>query len=169
MDKLLKFLLTTVVFLIGVITSACQPRTTPPGPRMAAGVYMDVAYEFYHWEEGLNLMIWHDAASSSSCDSSGSIENRIHTVDCHAISRLGKRFDWRIETQDGITGKFFVNNELVDLGKGQLFLVSTAGEEIDIQQVKANLEDLGPDNEKIIEFGLGTPSINAFIEIHKAE
>ena len=90
---------------------ACSPSSTPPGPDMAAGVYIDAAYEFFHWEEGLNVMIWHNAISSSSCNSSGSTDDPVHTVECNAASPKNHQFDWQIKTVDGLTGEFTINGE----------------------------------------------------------
>jgi hypothetical protein len=131
---------------------------------MAAGVYVSVGYEFFHWEEGLNVMIWHDAVSNSSCDSSGSTDDAVHTVICHAVSGTGKRFDWQIETLDGLTGEFRINDKPFDLSEGRIFIVTTSGGAIDIQQEQGDLSSVKPESESIVAYGLDNEDIKQFIQ-----
>jgi hypothetical protein len=143
---------------------ACSPRSTPPGPDMAAGVYIDVAYEFFHWEEGLNVMIWHDAVSSSSCNSSSSTDDPINTVDCSAASSAGDQFDWEIKTDDGIMGDFRINGDPYDLSAGAIFIVSIVDGVTDIQQLQGDLTNVMPDHDSIVAYGLNDEDIERFIQ-----
>lgn len=143
---------------------ACSSGSTPPAPDMAAGVYDNVAYEFFHWEEGLNVMIWHDAIRSSTCNSSGSTSDPVHTVDCYAASTEDLQFDWQIKTVDGMTGEFTINDEPYDLSAGAIFIVSIADGVTDIQQFQGNLTNVNPDHESIVAYGMSDKDIKQFID-----
>jgi hypothetical protein len=152
--------------LMILLSAGCSPLpvSTPPAPDMAGGVYVHVAYEYFHWQEGLDVMIWYNAPQSSSCDSSGSTSTKTHVVQCQAISETGQSFDWQIETSDGLTGKFVLNNNQFDLTEGNVFVVSTAQGQIDIQQFQCDLSSVRPESESITEFGLNDPDIAEFIQ-----
>ena len=140
------------------------PGSTPPAPDMVGGVYVHAAYEYLHWQEGLDVMIWYEATQSSSCDSSGSTSAKTHVVRCQALSESGLSLDWQIETSDGLTGKFSLNNNQFDLSAGNVFVVSTAQDPPEIRQFQRDLSSVKPENESIIEFGLNDPDIAKFIQ-----
>jgi len=131
---------------------------------MVGGAYVHAAYEYFHWREGLDIMIWYDAAQSSSCDSSGSTGAKTHEVRCQVFFESGRSLDWQIETSDGLTGKFTLNNDQFDLSVGNVFVVSTAQDPPEIQQFQRDLSGIKPENESIIEFGLNDPDIAKFIQ-----
>ena len=155
--------------LMILISAGCSlspvstPVSTPPAPDMAGGVYVHVAYEYFHWQEGLDVMIWYDAAQSSSCDSSGSTSAKTHVVQCQVISDTGQNLDWQIETSDGLTGEFTLNNDQFDLSEGNVFVVSTVQYPIEIRQFQRDLSSVKPESESITEFGLNDPDIAEFI------
>ncbi len=155
------------VFLIGFLsmaTAACFRSTTPPAPDMAGGVYEYAGYEFFHWQEGLDIMIWHDAIGSGTCDSSGATDDDTHLVQCQALSASGYDFFWQIETKDGRTAQFSINNQNYDLADGSVFLVTTANGQTDIQQLQRDLSDLNADDPSITSYSLADPDINQFIQ-----
>ncbi|UCF62343.1 MAG: hypothetical protein JSV37_06505 [Anaerolineaceae bacterium] len=148
----------------GFIFAACSPVSTPPGPDMAAGVYIQSGYEFYRWEEGLALMIWFDRAKSSACSSSSSTSDPVFVLRCHALTRSDVRFDWLLETEDGVTANFSIDGQSFDLDGGKLFLISTSSGEAEVVQIKRNLSSVRPEADSIIEFSLDDPVIQEFIQ-----
>jgi len=150
--------------LMILISAGCAPVSTPPAPDMVGGVYVRAAYEYFHWREGLDIMIWYDAAQSSFCDSSGSTSAEMHVVSCQALSESGRNLDWRIETSDGLTGKFALDNNQFDLSAGNVFVVSTAQDPPQVRQFQRDLSGVKPENESIIDFGLNDPDIAEFIQ-----
>jgi len=143
---------------------ACSYRSTPPGPDMAAGGYNYTAYDVFRWEQGLNVMIWHDAGSSSACSSSGSSDDPMHTVDCHAVSFEGQRFDWQIKTDDGLIGEFRINNDPYDLSDGSIFIVRTTDGIMDIQQLIGDFSSVSLEHESIVAYGLDHAELAQFIQ-----
>jgi hypothetical protein len=130
---------------------------------MAAGVYIQSGYEFYRWEEGLTLMIWFDGAKSSACSSSSSTSDPQFVLQCHAVSRSDVRFDWVLESEDGVTADFSIDGQSFDLEGGKLFLITTSSGEIEVQQIERDLSSVRPEADSITEFGLKDPVIQEFI------
>ncbi|NIS83203.1 MAG: hypothetical protein GTO14_24050 [Anaerolineales bacterium] len=153
-----------VVVLAMLFIGACSPTMTPPSPDMAAGVYVQSGYEFFRWDEGLSIMIWHDGTISSACGSSGSTTRPMLVIQCHAISKKDHRFDWRLETDDGITAKFSIDNTDFDLGDGNLFIISTASGETVVKQLQRDLSNVKAISESIVGFGLMDDDVKAFIQ-----
>lgn len=148
--------------ILGVI--GCSRVSTPPAPDMAAGVYVRAGYEYFHWKEGLAVMIWHDATKSSSCESSGSTSEVTHVVRCHAISEANHRFDWQIETRDGLTAEFSIDDNSFDLSDGNVFIVTTANGKTDIRQLQRDLSSVKPEGDSITEYALMDVDIQRFIQ-----
>jgi hypothetical protein len=161
----LKRLNAYILFLAfsGFLFAACSPASTPPGPDMAAGVYIQSGYEFYRWEKGLTLMIWFDGANSSACSSSSSTSDPQFVLQCHAMSTTDIRFDWHLKTEDGVTADFSIDNQSFDLDDGKLFLIRTSSGEAEVMQIERNLSSVRPDADSIIEFSLNDPTIQEFI------
>jgi hypothetical protein len=163
--KILKshILLLLLLTISGFLLAACSPASTPPGPDMAAGVYIQSGYEFYRWEEGLTLMMWFDGAKSSACSSSSSTSDPVFVLRCHAITRNDVRFDWLLKTEDGITADFSIDGQSFDLENGKLFLIRTSTGETEVLQIERNLSSVRPDADSITEFSLDDPVIQEFI------
>jgi hypothetical protein len=152
-----------LLVLSGFLFAACSPASTPPGADMAAGVYIQSGYEFYRWEEGLNLMIWFDGAKSSACSSSSSTSDPTYVLRCHAVSRTDIRIDWYLETEDGVTADFSIDGKSFDLEDGKLFLIRTSAGEAEVKHIDRDLSSVRPIADSIIEFSLNDPVIEEFI------
>jgi hypothetical protein len=156
------YLLSLSIFL-GLGLAACFGRT-PPGPDMAGGGYENASYEYFHWQEGLNVLIWHDANTSSTCHSSGSTRSDTHLVQCQAVSEDGFEFFWQIETSDGRTAQFTINNQPIDLANGTVFLITLDSDLLDIQQLQRDLSGVSAEHQSITQFSLDDREINQFIQ-----
>ena len=131
---------------------------------MAGGVYEFAGYEYFHWQEGLNILIWHDAITNSACNSSSSTSSDTTFVQCQAMSEDGYDFFWQIETGDGRTAEFSINNQPFDLADGTVFLVTTANGQTDIQQMQRDLSAVSASDQSITQFSLADPDIGQFIQ-----
>jgi hypothetical protein len=152
-----------LLFMLLVIAlSACSPDPTTD-PKIVAGVYVQSGYEFYRWEEGLALMIWHDGIVNSDCATSTNEQSFV--VHCQAISKDNVRFDWQLETKDGTTGKFSINDELFDLAYGSLFVITTSDGDTQVKQLKHDLSTVVPHADGVVEFGLSDPAILEHIQV----
>ena len=106
----LKTLLIIVAATLVATISACSFKSTPPGPSVAGGVYQQAGYSFMRWKEGLALMIWYDAPASSMSDGSGSTSDPVYGLHGYVESRDGRRVDWQVETTDGETAQFWIDD-----------------------------------------------------------
>jgi hypothetical protein len=148
---------------IGSMLGACGPRATPPGPETAAGVYQGAGYEYFRWEEGLRLMIWHQDPEFSGCRSSSSTTDHRFVLDCQASSRTGVEFGWRLETEDGTEASLSINGREFDLDDGALFLMRTSAGKAEITQLPRDLSGLRADSDAVVQFGLKDPELGAFL------
>ena len=67
--------LTRVALLVAVVTMAavaCGRSSTPPGASKAMGSAERGGYLFLRWQEGLEVMIWHNLTGEGSGHSAGS-------------------------------------------------------------------------------------------------
>jgi len=143
-------------------TSGCA-RTTPPGPGTAYGQFEGAGYLYCRWEQGLRLMIWHDATDATSTGS-GSITDPTYRVEGRAVSPGGAPVEWTIETSDGQTAQFTLNGASYDLAEGTTFLVRTSGGSIQVEQLQRDLSDVQLERESILAFAQADPDIARFIE-----
>lgn len=145
-----------------ILISACVNNPPPPTPETIPGIYLQTSYEFYRWEESLALMIWHDGIKSSGCESS--TDQSRFSMKCHAISVDGHRFEWYLETNDGETADFSINEQSFDLAEGNLFIITMPGGELSVSQFKRDLFKVAAIAEEVIEFGLADHAVREFIQ-----
>ncbi len=152
------------LLLLGLGLTACFRATTPPGPDMAGGGYENANYEFFHWQEGLNIMIWHESVTESSCDSAVGYGVDTNIVQCRLLTKSGFEFTWDIATKDGRTAEFMLAGQPYDLDNGNVFLIKTVDGQLDVQQLPRDLSDVDTTHDSITQFGLSDPAISQFIE-----
>jgi hypothetical protein len=152
------------LLLLSLSLAGCFGRTTPPGPDMAGGGYENVNYDYFDWEEGLNVMIWHEGVTTSGCNSSGSTSSVTHLVQCQATTQSGLEYAWQIATKDGRTAEFTLDGQPYDLADGNVFLITLTNGILDVQQLPRDLADVATTHDSITEFGLDDPDIRHFIE-----
>jgi hypothetical protein len=125
-------------------------------------VYIHSGFEFYRWNEGLELMIWHEGIKSSGCASSTNDQDFI--LQCHAVSNDNYQFDWHLETRDGETAEFSVNDQSFDLDNGSLFLLTNPDGMTNVKQFQRNLSKIPANADEVVEFGLGDPAVQDLIQ-----
>jgi len=158
---LLSFQISLMVIL-GFVLCACLPKATLPDPETASGVYVHSGFEFYRWEEGLTLMIWHDGIRHSNC--STTTTGQRYDVTCQAISNDNHSFDWRLETSGGKNGRFTIDGNLYDLTDGSLFMIASSSAQTEVRQFARDLSEVQPDAESVTQFGLSDSAILGFMQ-----
>jgi hypothetical protein len=128
-------------------------KSTAPGANIAGGVYKQSGYTLMKWEEGLAIMIWHDAIAASNSHGSSSTGSSVYTLKGHAESKNGTRVEWDLETSDGKTAQFIIDNTNYDLSEGALFIISTKTGTITIMQLNRDLSDVQPEYDSCVAFG----------------
>jgi len=91
---------------------------------MAGGKVGRGGFTYLRWKQGLAIMIWHDLDSSSN-HGSGSTGDPIYRLTGYASSLDGRRVEWKVQTADGKTAQFWIDDVGYDLANGALFAVTT--------------------------------------------
>ena len=156
-----------VGLLLGV--SACAGRTTPPGANIIFGTFTATegfggSYTLLQWEEGLTITIVDDSQGSHQSSGSGSTEDPVWRGQGSIGSPNGQDIMWRVETKDGKTAAFFINEQLYDLTRGTLFLIKTKGESPQIAQHQSRHNGTCSDHESCQQLLEGDPAILQFIQ-----
>lgn len=152
----------SLIALLVFVISACERHSTLPSHEIVPGVYLQSGFEFYRWKGGLAVMIWHDSIKNSGCE--GSTLHQSDIMRCFAFSEDDRRFDWYLETSDGETATFSINDRLFDLSFGNLFVIKNSEEGLDVTQLCRDLSKIPANTEEVIEFGLSDPTIRDFIQ-----
>ena len=160
-ENRLKRIFALLFVFLGFILPACSHAMRLPDPETVSGVYIQSGFEYYRWEEGLELMIWHDGINHIGCSS---FTNGKYEIECTGES-IGKHsFAWHLETPDEKTAQFTIDDQPFDLGEGRLFIIKSSSGDTEIKQLKRDLTDVQADANSVIEFGLSDPEILAFIQ-----
>ena len=97
------------LIILGFGLTGCVSTPSIPDPETASGVYVHSGFEYYRWEDGLRLMIWHDGIDHLSCSSS---TNGYYEIECFGVSIGNRTFAWHLETNDGKTAQFSIDDHL---------------------------------------------------------
>jgi hypothetical protein len=155
------YIFVSLLIFLGFILSACSQAKILPDPETVSGVYVHTGYEYYRWEEGLQVMIWHDGIHHLSCSSfsNGQYENR-----CQGESIGNHTVTWRLETKDGKNASFTITGKPFDLSAGNLFIIQSSSGELEVKQLPRDLSDVQADAGSVTEFGLSDPAVLEFIQ-----
>ncbi|KPJ90430.1 MAG: hypothetical protein AMJ53_13575 [Gammaproteobacteria bacterium SG8_11] len=149
------------LIILGFGLTGCESTPSIPDPETASGVYVHSGFEYYRWEDGLRLMIWHDGIDHLSCSSS---TNGYYEIECFGMLIGNRTFAWHLETNDGNTAQFSIDDHLLDLDEGNLFIIQSSGKDTEVKQLKRDLSDVQADAGSVTEFGLSDPDILEFIQ-----
>jgi hypothetical protein len=151
-----------VVFLATGL-AACGGSSTPPGASKAMGSVAQGGYLFLRWQEGLEIMIWHDLAGEGTADSQGSATGQRYVERGSAHSADGRSLTWEIQTVDGSTGEVQIGGVRYDLAAGTLFIVDTQGGNPAVRQLSRDLSAVPLDHEGVLAFAENDPDLVAFL------
>jgi hypothetical protein len=150
------------VLVIGAAI-ACSGNTTPPGPDKALGSFERGGYLFMRWQEGLEVMIWHDLAGEGTAHSAGSVSGRWYVERGSAHSADGRSLTWEVQTVDGKTGEVQIAGGGYDPAAGTLFLVTTQGGTTAVSQLQRDLSAVPLEHDAILTFARNDPALAAFL------
>ena len=155
--------LALLVILIAAAAAACTGSSTPPGANKYLGSFEHGGYLFLRWQEGLEVMIWHDVAGSAVAHSAGSTEDRGYAERGSARSADGRSLEWELQTKDGKTGQVRIGKASYDLSAGTLFIVTTRGGTTDVRQLDRDLSAIPLDHDGILAFAEKDTDLAAFL------
>jgi hypothetical protein len=152
-----------LVVLVAATPAACAGVSTPPGANKYLGTFEQGGYLFLRWQEGLELMIWHDVEGSSMAHSAGSTEDRIYAEQGSARSADGRSFEWEVQTADGETGQVRIDGSSYDISAGALFILTTSGRTTHVRKLDRDLSAVPLDHDGILAFAENDPDLAAFL------
>jgi hypothetical protein len=156
-----------LILLVVVMTAlvpACGSSSSPPGANKALGSLPQGGYLFLRWQEGLEVMIWHDLAGESTADSAGFASDRLYIERGSARSADGRRLAWEVQTRDGTMGEVHIGGGRYSLEAGNVFIVTTRDGTTAIRQVERDLSAVPLDREGILAFARSDPDLEAFLQ-----
>jgi hypothetical protein len=149
----------TVGLLVG-----CSPKSTPPGANSIYGGVDVARFSYHYWEEGLSILIWHDLSyGGEGCSGTGSTEDPVYRLECDVESADGQSFSWKVHTRDGVTADMWIEDQSYDLSQGNMFLVSSGDDGIQVDQLQRDFSELEPDVETISASSYSDPDVADFI------
>jgi len=152
-----------ILGLLGVgMLSGCVGGSSPPGPNMAGGAYIDAGYELLEWPDGISILIWHDVPGDGFAHGSGGSEDTFYEANGASESEDG-RFTWQLQSADGQTVQFRINENEYELTEDTLFLVSATGGTTQITELKRDLSGVTAADD-IVAFSQQDEEIAAFVE-----
>ncbi|MGB3715969.1 MAG: hypothetical protein WA996_16200, partial [Candidatus Promineifilaceae bacterium] len=153
-----------VLALLTIILVACG-RSTAPGPNALGGSIDQTSYLLLDWPEGLRILIWDDVFEGGHNNHTESATNDpVFHQSGSAQSIDGRRYEYSLETRDGLQAEFTIDGSPYDLDRGKLFLIRMAQGVTQVEQLDLDLSGLSPTNAGIEDFGRQTTEIEVFIQ-----
>lgn len=160
-----------MVPLLGILLglSACASKSTPPGANIIFGNLsapegFGGSYTLLQWKEGLSISIVDDSQGGHQNSGTGSTEDPVWRGQGSISSQNGQDITWQVETTDGKTAKFFINEQPYDLTEGTLFLIKTNSGSPQIMQHQSRHHGTCSDDESCQQLLQQDPAILQFIQ-----
>ena len=157
--------------LLGILLGlhACAGKTTPPGANIIFGSLIvpegfGGSYTLLQWQEGLSISIVDDSQGGHHNAGSGSTEDPVWRGQGTITGQSGQDITWRVETTDGKTAQFFIDEQIYDLAQGTLFLIKTSGESTQVTQQQSRHIGSCSDDESCQQLLKQDPAVLQFIE-----
>ncbi|MGD8516031.1 MAG: hypothetical protein PVG54_03600 [Anaerolineae bacterium] len=156
--------LTLLLVVVAGVTAACSRSATPPGANKALGSSAQGGYLLLRWQEGLEVMIWHDLTGEGTAHSSGSVTGPFYIERGSARAADGRSLTWEVQTKDGTSGEAHIAAGRYDLAAGNLFLVTTREGATAVRQLSRDLSAVPLEHEAILAFARNDPDVVAFLD-----
>jgi hypothetical protein len=156
--------LALLVVLVATAVAACGGSSAPPGASKALGSSEQGGYLFLRWEEGLEVLIWHDLTGEGAASSAGFVAGRFYIERGSARAADGRGLTWEVQTVDGTAGEVHIGAVRYDLASGNLFLVTTQEGATEVRQLARDLSAVPLDHDAILAFAKTDPDLAAFLD-----
>lgn len=152
-----------ITALLYVFTTGCAEKTPPPDPNTVYGKYGQASYTFLRWDQGLEVLLWHDLPYSTFCQASDRNNSPVFTLQCVA-GTIDDGIAWIVRTRNGVKGQLKIANRTYKLTNGTLFLIRTTTDGYHIFQEERAFESLLLERESVIDFAESDPDIRRFLD-----
>jgi hypothetical protein len=156
--------LALLVVVVTIVVVACGRSSSPPGASKAMGSAERGGYLFLRWQEGLEVMIWHDLTGEGTGHSAGSATGGQYIERGSASIADGRGLTWEVQTVDGTTGEIQISGTRYDLAAGNVFLVTTREGATAVRQLQRDLSAVPLDHDGILAFARNDPELSAFLD-----
>ncbi|MGD8552114.1 MAG: hypothetical protein PVG02_00505 [Anaerolineales bacterium] len=153
----------TILLLIASAIAACSSAVTPPGPNTLSGSMTNVGYFLHRWDQGLNLLILHDAPQSFFCEGAASSSSPEYMLNCTGESNTDGEFSWEIRTRDGRTARVIVDEQSFDVIEDSLILINASDGLLQVERQARHLSDVPFEHSAILELAESDEVIQSFI------
>lgn len=160
-----------VLLMCATITAGCGATLAPPPPtpHTISGMTRDrTSYTFLKWNGGLAIMLVDQcdvhSLSGSGCDG----ESDRRKGDAHwwdqETNEWQDGYEWELETSDGRTAQFSINNVQYDLEQGRVFHIDAKGDQATVQQLDRDLTNVQPNRTSCNNFVTADPELTKTTE-----
>lgn len=151
-----------ILLILGTF-SAYARGTTPPGPNTISGSIAEAGYSLHRWDQGVTLLILHDAPSGFVCEGSGSTSKPEYVLECHTDTHLNSTLSWQIRSESGHEVRVSIGTEQFVLSDDALFLARKTNGTYSVFKKDLKLSDVDFEHEAILQLAETNPEIQAFI------
>jgi hypothetical protein len=109
-------------------------------------------FEFLTWREGLTFLWVDDLSGTGDSSRTGESSGDFYYDAGSAWNDDGARYEWRLDTPDGKTATFRINDKEYDISQGTLFVIKAKGDKVEVHQLNRDLSALPIDGPAIHEF-----------------
>ncbi|HUG69517.1 MAG TPA: hypothetical protein VMM76_17330 [Pirellulaceae bacterium] len=156
-----------LLFMCAALAQGCSRTTVPrtaPAPQTVSGMTRDrTSYTLLKWNEGLAIMLVDHCDVHHMSGSSDTGEPNRRTGDAHWWDEDSKEwqggYEWQLETTDGRTAVFTVNNVKYDLSQGAVFRIDINGYEATVKQLDHDLSNIQPNRTSCDNFVTADPEL----------
>lgn len=158
-------------FIIAVLLGlfGCGGKTTPPGASFISGGFTEPdgfggSFVVLQWPDGLNVVLVDDVEGEHESSGSSSTEDPVWRGQGASRAADGRQVNWRVESTNGQTGTFFIDEQAYDLEHGTLFLIRTGGGQTDVTQHQLALAGSCSDYDECHRTLLNEPAVAQFVQ-----
>jgi hypothetical protein len=152
------------ILLIATFITGCSPKSTPPGANSIYGGVDVARFSYHYWEEGLSILVWHDLTfGEEGCSGTGSTEDPVYRLECNVESADGRSFTLKVHTRNGMTADVWIEDQHYNLSQGNMFLVSSPNDKLEVEQYERDFSGLKPTVETITALSNSDPDVTDFI------
>jgi hypothetical protein len=135
--------------LVIVVSGCWVQKPMPTGHSSSSGGIRGLCtYEFACWQQGIHVAIVDDLVA----DGKGGSRADFYS---HAGSKQdphGARYEWRLDTADGKTATFRINDKEYDLTEGSLFVIRAQDDKVNVHQLRRDLSAISCHGAAIMQY-----------------
>jgi len=135
--------------LVIIVFGCWMPRPMPTGHSSSSGGIPGLCtYEFACWQQGIHVAIIDNLVP----DGKGGYRADFYCNEGSHADPHGARYKWRLDTADGKTATFRINDKEYDLTEGSLFIITAENDKANVHQLRRDLSAISCHGAVIAEY-----------------